>query len=76
MVLTRRGVHGVLRETSKRGPGQDGIKNDGTSGSRVKIVYDTGAYAEKGPTVCEQASTGAIGPTAFQLKVDAIASIR
>lgn len=40
-----------------------GVKHDGTIVAReVTLIYDTGAYAEKGPTVCQQASTGAAGP--------------
>jgi CO/xanthine dehydrogenase Mo-binding subunit len=64
MVLTR---EEVFTASTVRHPSvvrvKTGVKNDGTLWAReVKIVYDTGAYAEKGPTVCEQASTGAIGP--------------
>ena len=40
-----------------------GVKRDGTLMAReVKIVWDTGAYAEKGPTVCSQATAAAAGP--------------
>ena len=40
-----------------------GVKRDGTLVARqVKIVWDTGAYAEKGPTVCSQATAAAAGP--------------
>jgi carbon-monoxide dehydrogenase large subunit len=40
-----------------------GIKKDGTIISRhAKIVYDTGAYADRGPTVLEKACLTAIGP--------------
>lgn len=40
-----------------------GIKKDGTIISRhAKIVYDTGAYADRGPTVLDKACLAAIGP--------------
>lgn len=40
-----------------------GVKKDGTLVAReVKIIWDTGAYAEKGPFVCSQATTAAAGP--------------
>jgi len=40
-----------------------GIKKDGTIISRnAKIVYDTGAYADRGPTVLEKACLASIGP--------------
>src|SRR3990170_1466523 len=40
-----------------------GVKRDGMLMAReVKIVWDTGAYAEKGPTVCSQATAAAAGP--------------
>jgi len=40
-----------------------GVKRDGTLMAReVRIVWDTGAYAEKGPTVCSQATAAAAGP--------------
>ena len=40
-----------------------GVKRDGTLMAReVNIVWDTGAYAEKGPTVCSQATAAAAGP--------------
>ncbi|KKM09821.1 hypothetical protein SY88_16635 [Clostridiales bacterium PH28_bin88] len=40
-----------------------GIKRDGTLVAReVKVVWDTGAYAEKGPTVCRQTTATAAGP--------------
>ncbi len=40
-----------------------GVKKDGTLVSReVKVVWDTGAYAEKGPIVCIQATAAAAGP--------------
>ncbi|MBI4523517.1 MAG: xanthine dehydrogenase family protein molybdopterin-binding subunit [Deltaproteobacteria bacterium] len=40
-----------------------GVKRDGTLMARdVEIVWDTGAYAEKGPVVCMQATAAAAGP--------------
>ena len=40
-----------------------GIKKDGRLWAReAKVIYDTGAYAEKGPTVCQQACVAAVGP--------------
>ncbi len=40
-----------------------GVKRDGTLVARdVRIVWDTGAYAEKGPVVCLQATAAAAGP--------------
>ncbi len=40
-----------------------GVMNDGTLVARdVKGIWDTGAYAEKGPIVCIQATGGAAGP--------------
>jgi carbon-monoxide dehydrogenase large subunit len=40
-----------------------GVKRDGRLMARdVNIVWDTGAYAEKGPTVCSQATAAAAGP--------------
>jgi CO/xanthine dehydrogenase Mo-binding subunit len=40
-----------------------GVKRDGALVARdVKIVWDTGAYAEKGPVVCLQATAAAAGP--------------
>ncbi|MFQ5841163.1 MAG: xanthine dehydrogenase family protein molybdopterin-binding subunit [Thermodesulfobacteriota bacterium] len=40
-----------------------GIKKDGTIISRhAKIVYDTGAYADRGPTVLDKACLAAVGP--------------
>jgi carbon-monoxide dehydrogenase large subunit len=40
-----------------------GVKKDGTLTARdVKVIWDTGAYAEKGPTVCSQATAAAAGP--------------
>jgi len=49
-----------------------GVKKDGTILAReVKVIYDTGAYAEKGPTVTIQASTAAAGPYKIpHVKVD------
>jgi CO/xanthine dehydrogenase Mo-binding subunit len=73
MVLTR---EEVFTASLVRHPSvvrvKTGVKKDGTMVAReVNIVYDTGAYAEKGPTVCEQASTGAVGPYRIpHVKVD------
>ena len=40
-----------------------GVKRDGTLVARdVRIMWDTGAYAEKGPVVCLQATAAAAGP--------------
>ena len=40
-----------------------GIKKDGRLWTReARVIYDTGAYAEKGPTVCLQACVAAVGP--------------
>ena len=40
-----------------------GVKRDGTLMARdVEILWDTGAYAEKGPVVCMQATAAAAGP--------------
>ena len=40
-----------------------GVKKDGTIVARkMKIVYDTGAYAEKGPTVCSMGVKAGAGP--------------
>ncbi|HHX77097.1 MAG TPA: molybdopterin-dependent oxidoreductase, partial [Firmicutes bacterium] len=40
-----------------------GVKADGTLVARdVEVYWDTGAYAEKGPTVCAQSSDAAAGP--------------
>jgi carbon-monoxide dehydrogenase large subunit len=40
-----------------------GMKKDGRLWAReAKVIYDTGAYAEKGPTVCQQACVAAVGP--------------
>jgi len=49
-----------------------GVKKDGTIVAReVKVIYDTGAYAEKGPTVTNQASVAAAGPYKIpNVKVD------
>lgn len=49
-----------------------GVSKDGKILAReVKVVYDTGAYAEKGPTVTNQASVAAAGPYKIpNVKVD------
>jgi len=40
-----------------------GVKKDGTIISRyAKVIYDTGAYADRGPTVLEKACFAAVGP--------------
>ncbi len=40
-----------------------GVKTDGTLVARdVEVYWDTGAYSEKGPTVCAQSSDAAAGP--------------
>ncbi|MBC7342477.1 MAG: xanthine dehydrogenase family protein molybdopterin-binding subunit [Clostridia bacterium] len=40
-----------------------GVKRDGTLVAReVRSVWDTGAYAEKGPTVCRQSTATSAGP--------------
>jgi len=40
-----------------------GVKEDGRLWAReVKVIYDTGAYSEKGPTVCHQGCVSALGP--------------
>jgi len=64
MVLTR---EEVFTSSLVRHPSvvkiKTGLKNDGTILAReVNLIYDTGAYSEKGPTVCQQASTSAAGP--------------
>jgi CO/xanthine dehydrogenase Mo-binding subunit len=73
MVLTR---EEVFTASLVRHPSvirlKTGVKKDGTLVAReTRVIYDTGAYAEKGPTVCEQASTGAVGPYRIpHVKVD------
>ena len=49
-----------------------GVKKDGRLWAReVKVIYDTGAYAEKGPNVTRQASVAAVGPYKIpNVKVD------
>jgi CO/xanthine dehydrogenase Mo-binding subunit len=64
MVLTR---EEVFTSTVVRHPSvvklKTGVKKDGTLWAReAKVIYDTGAYAEKGPTVCQQACVAAVGP--------------
>lgn len=40
-----------------------GVKKDGRLWAReVKVIFDTGAYAEKGPTVLQQSSVSSVGP--------------
>jgi CO/xanthine dehydrogenase Mo-binding subunit len=40
-----------------------GVKKDGALAAReVTSIWDTGAYAEKGPTVCRQATAASAGP--------------
>jgi carbon-monoxide dehydrogenase large subunit len=40
-----------------------GVKKDGTLLARyVRAIYDTGAYAERGPSVCVQGCRGGTGP--------------
>ena len=73
MVLTR---EEVFTSSLVRHPSvvqlRTGVKKDGTLWAReAKVVYDTGAYAEKGPTVCEQACVAAPGPYRIpNVKVD------
>jgi CO/xanthine dehydrogenase Mo-binding subunit len=64
IVLTR---EEVFTSSSVRHPSivqlKTGVKKDGTLWAReAKVIYDTGAYAEKGPTVCQQACVAAVGP--------------
>jgi carbon-monoxide dehydrogenase large subunit len=64
MVLTR---EEVFTSSLVRHPSivtlRTGVKKDGTIWAReAKVIYDTGAYAEKGPTVCQQACVAAVGP--------------
>ncbi|MEW6673949.1 MAG: xanthine dehydrogenase family protein molybdopterin-binding subunit [Thermodesulfobacteriota bacterium] len=64
MVLTR---EEVFTSSLVRHPSvikiKTGVKKDGTILAReVDLIYDTGAYSEKGPTVCQQASTAGPGP--------------
>jgi len=64
MVLTR---EEVFTSSLVRHPSvikiKTGVRKDGTILAReVDLIYDTGAYSEKGPTVCQQASTAAAGP--------------
>ncbi|MDF1591127.1 MAG: xanthine dehydrogenase family protein molybdopterin-binding subunit [Desulfobacterales bacterium] len=64
MVLTR---EEVFTSSLVRHPSvikmKTGVKKDGRILAReVDLIYDTGAYSEKGPTVCQQASTAAAGP--------------
>lgn len=49
-----------------------GVKKDGRIWTReAKVIYDTGAYAEKGPTVCQQACVASVGPYKIpNIKVD------
>jgi carbon-monoxide dehydrogenase large subunit len=49
-----------------------GVKKDGALWAReATAIYDTGAYAEKGPTVCQQGCVAAVGPYKIShVKVD------
>jgi carbon-monoxide dehydrogenase large subunit len=73
MVLTR---EEVFTSSLVRHPGivtlRTGVKKDGRIWAReAKVIYDTGAYAEKGPTVCHQACVAAVGPYKIpNVKVD------
>lgn len=73
MVLTR---EEVFTASLVRHPSivqlKTGVKKDGRIWAReAKVIYDTGAYAEKGPTVCQQACVAAVGPYKIpNVKVD------
>jgi carbon-monoxide dehydrogenase large subunit len=73
MVLTR---EEVMTSSIVRHPSvvtlKTGVKKDGRLWVReARVVYDTGAYAEKGPTVCQQGSVAAAGPYKLKhVKVD------
>jgi CO/xanthine dehydrogenase Mo-binding subunit len=73
MVLTR---EEVFTSSIVRHPSivtlRTGVKKDGRIWAReAKVIYDTGAYAEKGPTVCQQACVAAVGPYKIpNVKVD------
>ena len=73
MVLTR---EEVFTSSIVRHPSivtlRTGVKKDGKIWARdAKVIYDTGAYAEKGPTVCQQACVAAVGPYKIpNVKVD------
>ena len=73
MVLTR---EEVFTSSLVRHPSivtlRTGVKKDGRIWAReAKVIYDTGAYAEKGPTVCQQACVAAVGPYKIpNVKVD------
>jgi carbon-monoxide dehydrogenase large subunit len=49
-----------------------GVKKDGIIWAReATVIYDTGAYAEKGPTVCQQGCVAGVGPYKIpHVKVD------
>ena len=73
MVLTRQEV---FTASLVRHPSvvtiKTGVKKDGRIWAReVRVVYDTGAYSEKGPTVCQQGTVAATGPYKIpHVKVD------
>ncbi|UCG64174.1 MAG: xanthine dehydrogenase family protein molybdopterin-binding subunit [Deltaproteobacteria bacterium] len=73
MVLTR---EEVFTSSLVRHPSivqlKTGVKKDGRLWARqAKVIYDTGAYAEKGPTVCQQGCVAAAGPyNITHVKVD------
>jgi len=73
MVLTR---EEVFTSSLVRHPSvvqlKTGAKRDGRLWARaVKVIYDTGAYAEKGPRVCMQGCVAAVGPYKIpHVKVD------
>ncbi|MFQ6078130.1 MAG: xanthine dehydrogenase family protein molybdopterin-binding subunit [Thermodesulfobacteriota bacterium] len=73
MVLTR---EEVFTSSLVRHPSvvrlKTGVKKDGLIRAREAIaIYDTGAYAEKGPTVCQQGCVAAVGPyNISHVKVD------
>ncbi len=73
MVLTR---EEVFTSSLVRHPSivqlKTGVKNDGIIWAReATVIYDTGAYAEKGPTVCQQGCVAAAGPYKIShVKVD------
>jgi len=73
MVLTRQEV---FTASLVRHPSvvriKTGVKKDGRLWAReIKVIYDTGAYSEKGPTVCQQGTVAATGPYKIpHVKVD------
>ena len=72
ILLTREEVFTLLVRHPSIVRLKTGVKKDGRLWAReAKVIYDTGAYAEKGPTVTQQASVAAVGPYKIpNVKVD------